>query len=115
MFCQQTAIYCRAAGRGEIRRQKELLLAFAEAKGFATIAVYEDTGGMKTPDWPAFARLEADIRAGGIARVLVFDLSKIGRNLAESARWVRWLRKQDIGFYALETQVGICPCRIELE
>jgi DNA invertase Pin-like site-specific DNA recombinase len=79
----KVALYCRVAHMDEssIDSQKQKLCAFAETQGFDNFEFYIDNGesGLDFKR-PAFFRLEADIQAGKIGKVISLDISRIGRD-----------------------------------
>jgi len=87
----QTAIYCRTAepDPADIADQRTALERLAEKRDFGAVAVYEDNGFSAREPRPAFTRLEQDIRAGEIARVLVTSVTRLGYNLEDVLRWAR--------------------------
>jgi len=114
----QTALYCRTAtvNPTAIAQQRTVLEGFAEKRGFTDLACYEDDGySGRNPKRPAFARLEEDIRAGKIARVLVASITRLGRNTAEVLRWATWLRRHGAEIVAMNIPVDLNPALEVLE
>ena len=64
-----------------IATQKKILERYCKEHGYTGIRHYEDDGYSGT-NWnrPGFQRLLADVKAGKIARVLVKDMSRFGRD-----------------------------------
>lgn len=63
---------------------------------------YEDIGinGLTLSDRPAFSRMQADINAGVVQRVIVRSESRIGRNTAEVIGWISGLKAKGVAFIA---------------
>lgn len=100
----RVALYCRVAHMDElsIDSQKEKLRAFAEEQGYDNLEFYMDNGesGLDFKR-PAFFRMEADIQAGKIGKVIFSDIPHIGRDTIEIAKWIDSLRKRNIEFITL--------------
>ena len=106
----QTALYCRTAtfNPAVIAAQRDALEDFAKKRGFSDLAYYEDDGySGRNSKRPAFVRLEEDIRAGKIARVMVASVTRLGRNTAEVIRWAIWLRQHGAEIITLDPPVDI--------
>ena len=105
-----TAIYCRTAtpDATAIEAQRETLLRFAAAQGFGDTELFEDDGCNGINDVrPAFARMNADIAAGRVARVLARSVSRLGRNTTEVLEWARAAQAQ--GAEVLTLDMGRNP------
>ena len=88
---KKTAIYCRVAQADNfaIERQKSTLKGFSEQQGYANPVLYIDNGfnGLNF-NRPSFKKLNTDINAGKIDRVIVLSISRLGRNTVEVLKWV---------------------------
>lgn len=100
----RVALYCRVARVDDlsIDSQKEKLHTFAETQGYDNLEFYIDNGesGLDFKR-PAFFRLETDIQAGKIGKVISSDISRIGRDTIGVAKWIDGLRKYNIEFITL--------------
>lgn len=103
-----TAVYCRVASASDedrfaIESQKNSVLRFAEKHGCSNTVCYLDNGcsGL-TLDRPEFSRLCDDILAGKIATVVVRDLSRIGRDIIATSKWLDWLGQQEVEFMSAD-------------
>ncbi len=69
---------------------------YAAAQGYTNLRTYSDIGfsGLDM-NRPAFMQMEQDIRDGMIDKIIIRDLSRIGRNYAQVMRWLDGLA--DIG------------------
>ena len=87
----QAAIYCRVAHADEfaLENQRRTLYDFAAAQGYDDCVEYSDNGesGL-TLDRPAFTRLHNDILAGKIKVVFVVSISRIGRDIYTTFKWL---------------------------
>ena len=65
-----------------IANQKKILERYCRERGYSGIRHYQDDGysGVTFDDRPGFQAMLADIRSGKIARVLVKDMSRLGRD-----------------------------------
>jgi DNA invertase Pin-like site-specific DNA recombinase len=102
---RKTALYCRVAyphspDAHEIIVQQQLLRNFAKSRGFENFKEYSDIGcnGLTFDNRPAFARLEADIKAGEIETVIVRGIDRIARDFYLTARWLGGLEKHGVKF-----------------
>ena len=85
---RETVLYLRLSrddeGRGEsesIQSQRQILRSYAREKGWILGREYVDDGYSGTNfQRPGFRRLLQDVEQGLVARVLVKDLSRLGRN-----------------------------------
>jgi len=103
-----TALYCRTATPDYegIVDQRDALYELALQQGFGSLAYYEDNGcsGLDL-DRPALSRLERDIQNGRVARVLVTNINRLGRNTAAVMRWLVWLRRLGVEIFTLDDEV----------
>jgi len=85
---QLTALYCRLSREdnndgpsNSIENQKRLLEAYAKRMGYEPARIYADDGISGTTfDRPAFNRMIRGIKSGRIGRVIVKDMSRLGRD-----------------------------------
>ena len=65
-----------------IANQKKILERFCKERGYTPIRHYDEDDGYSGTNFnrPGFQRMLADIKAGKIARVLVKDMSRLGRD-----------------------------------
>ena len=65
-----------------IATQKKILERYCKERGYTPIRHYDEDDGYSGTNWnrPGFQRLLADIKAGKIARVVVKDMSRLGRD-----------------------------------
>lgn len=94
-----TAVYCRVAQADSqaIETQKRALIRYAEKQGYGNITVYMDNGfsGL-TLNRPELCRLDSDIQAGRVARVIVKDFSRIARSFILAHDWTNRLIEMGI-------------------
>ena len=68
-----------------------------------------------TLDRPAFRQMEADIEAGGIAAVLAKDISRIGRDVWQTERWIAALKEKGVTLhFATPPHEPPTPCISQL-
>ena len=82
------ALYCRAENAMDepyaIRNQEKKLYAFAKDNGYLPCAVYSDNIYSDiSPERPAFQRLLRDILAGKITHIVVKDVTRLFRDIAQ--------------------------------
>lgn len=85
------AAYCRVGRSDDLALfiQKDQLTRLANARGYDNLVYYQDNGysGLDF-ERPAFSAMQKDIQAGNINRVLVVDISRIGRNHQLVFDWI---------------------------
>lgn len=92
----ETAIYLRlssadgpAAESDSIQNQRSYLLEWARAHGFSVTREFVDDGHTGTDfQRPGFRELTACLMDGSVRCVIVKDLSRLGRNYAETGRYL---------------------------
>ncbi len=89
------AIYCRTAHPDDfsIFEQRDRLTRLAIAKGHDNIGYYQDNGysGLNF-ERPTFLQMCEDIQAGNIQCILVFGISRFGRDFLSVSKWLAELR-----------------------
>jgi len=110
---KKTALYCRTANApmGDdtaILAQKEILLGYAREYGYENVEVYEDSAvsGASLYDRPALYRLQADMEACMVERVVVCVLTRIGRNTHETYKWLAGLDKLGVELVSLDCSIA---------
>ena len=102
------AVYCRTAHLDDfaILQQKDRLTRLANAKGYDNIKYYLDNGysGLNF-DRPAFLQMCEDIRAGNIQCVLVYGISRIGRNNRTVSNWLNEIRLTRVTVISLDNEL----------
>ena len=96
----EVAMYMRVASSHQddadaINIQRDTLRNFAKQQGYAVCMEYSDNGfsGLNL-DRPAFAQMDADIKAGMIDTVIVRDISRIARNFLLADKWLTELESR---------------------
>jgi len=101
---RNVALYVRVVHEDgdAVAMQEAMLRKYAEEHGYANISVYVDNGfnGIRH-DRPAFIRLNEDIAAGLICKVLVRDISRITRNSFEIPEWIRKIQRHGVTFVSV--------------
>ena len=109
-----TALYERLSRDDEltgdsnsILNQKRYLETFAQQQGYTNISHYTDDGwsggNFERPDWK---RMIADIEAGKICRVIVKDMSRVGRNYLQTGFYTDVVfRQHGVHFIAIANSV----------
>lgn len=101
---RNVGLYCRVAhaDADSLANQEEMLNNYAKVNGYENSEFnvhhhYRDNGesGL-TLDRPGMNKLMGDIQNGRIDVVLVKDISRIARDIANVRDWLRFLRKHDV-------------------
>ena len=88
-----------------LEAQKNCLKKFAEREELVIAGVYEDAGksGKSVEGRPAFRRMLSDIESGaGIDYVMVYKLSRFGRNAADILNSLELLQTYDVNLICIE-------------
>ncbi len=88
-----------------LEAQKNCLKKFAEREELVIAGVYEDAGksGKSIEGRPAFRRMLSDIESGaGIDYVMVYKLSRFGRNAADILNSLELLQTYDVNLICIE-------------
>jgi DNA invertase Pin-like site-specific DNA recombinase len=103
------AIYLRVSTRHQDTRSQEPdLKHWAETYANGTpIKWYHDKFTGKTMDRPGWKRLEADMIAGKVAKIIVWRLDRLGRTAAGLTALFEELQRRNIGFEALRDKVDL--------
>lgn len=107
-----TALYYRTAQKNmdtlHLDNQMQLLLCYAQKQSLGRFMVYADNGysGLN-PDRPAFSALKADIEARRIKEVVVKDITRLGRNLIDTMRFVDWVNGSGVIIHSLNDDLDI--------
>lgn len=100
-----TAVYCRVArlDKYAINMQKDQLTRFVDSNGYNGAMYYLDDGynGLSF-ERPAFLKMQEDIRAGIIQRVIVKSLSRIGRDCFKVQSWLSEAKQMGVEVVALD-------------
>jgi DNA invertase Pin-like site-specific DNA recombinase len=93
----KTAIYLRVSTTGQDTASQEPdLERWAAAQGVETIW-YRDHFSGKTMDRPGWNRLEADLRAGKVAQIVVWRLDRLGRTARGLTNLFAELNERGVG------------------
>jgi DNA invertase Pin-like site-specific DNA recombinase len=102
------AIYVRVSSRRQDTRSQEPdLKRWIEAYADALVKWYRDKWSGKTMDRPGWKRLEADIAAGKVAKIVVWRLDRLGRTAAGLTALFEYLQRRKIGFESLRDKVDL--------
>ena len=102
------AIYVRVSSRQQDTRSQEAdLRRWVEAYADAPVKWYRDKFTGKTMDRPGWKRLEAEMIAGKVSKVVVWRLDRLGRTAAGLTALFEDLQRRGIGFEALRDKVDL--------
>ena len=108
--CKKCFLYLRVSTEMQVdgyslEAQKNCLKKFAEREELVIAGVYEDAGksGKSIEGRPAFRRMLSDIESGaGIDYVMVYKLSRFGRNAADILNSLELLQTYDVNLICIE-------------
>jgi len=103
------AIYVRVSSRQQDTRSQEPdLNRWVEAyANDAPVKWYSDKFTGKTMDRPGWRRLEADVTAGNVSKIVVWRLDRLGRTAAGLTALFEDLQRRHVGFEALRDKVDL--------
>ena len=103
------AIYCRTAHPDDfsIFEQRDRLTRLANARGYDNLVYYQDNGysGLNF-ERPAFLQMSEDIQVGSIQCILVYGISRIGRDFLSVNKWLAELRLTGTTVIALDEKLN---------
>ena len=97
-------IYSRVSSESErqdTQRQTTELKQYASRMGYNIVEVYEekDSGFKKNEQRPVFTKMLEDINTNQIDKILVWELSRIGRSVLNSLQNIQILHDLKVGIY----------------
>jgi DNA invertase Pin-like site-specific DNA recombinase len=100
----KAVIYSRVSSEGnrqDTERQTNELIEYANKMGYELVGVYEEkvSGFKKNEDRPIFSKMLDDIEKGFIDRILVWELSRIGRSVIQSLQNIQLLTDKKVSIY----------------
>jgi DNA invertase Pin-like site-specific DNA recombinase len=103
------AVYLRVSSRQQDTRSQEPdLKRWAEAYANGDpVKWYTEKFTGKTMDRPGWKRLEADMIAGKVSKIVVWRLDRLGRTAAGLTALFEDLQRRNIGFEALRDKVDL--------
>ena len=100
----KAVIYSRVSSEGnrqDTERQTNELIEYANKMGYELGNVYEEkvSGFKKNEDRPIFSKMLEEIENGEIDKVLVWELSRIGRSVIQSLQNIQLLTDKKVSIY----------------
>ncbi|GAA4057792.1 recombinase family protein [Flavobacterium chungnamense] len=100
----KAVIYSRVSSEGnrqDTERQTKELIEYANKMGYELVGVYEEkvSGYKKNEDRPVFSKMLEVIERGNIDKVLVWELSRIGRSVIQSLQNIQLLTDKKVSIY----------------
>ncbi|WP_396170496.1 recombinase family protein [Flavobacterium sp.] len=100
----RAVIYSRVSSEGsrqDTERQTNELVEYANTMGYELVWVYEEkvSGFKKNNERPIFSRMLDDLKSQKIDKVLVWELSRIGRNVVQSLQNIQLLTDKKVSIY----------------
>ena len=100
----KAVIYSRVSSEGnrqDTERQTNELIEYANKMGYELVEVYEEkvSGYKKNEDRRIFSRMLEEIEKGTIDKVLVWELSRIGRSVIQSLQNIQLLTDKKVSIY----------------
>ena len=100
----KAVIYSRVSSEGnrqDTERQTNELIEYANKMGYELVGVYEEkvSGFKKNEDRPIFSKMLDEIEKGTIDKVLVWELSRIGRSVIQSLQNIQLLTDKKVSIY----------------
>lgn len=102
-----TTVYCRTAQPDDfsILTQKYLLTQLANFNGYDNLKYYQDNGysGLSF-ERPAFLQMCKDIKDGNVQRILIVNVSRIGRDCLSVRKWLNNIALAGVSLISLKNQ-----------
>lgn len=100
----KAVIYSRVSSEGnrqDTQRQTNELIEYANKMGYELVGVYEEkiSGYKKNEDRPIFSKMLEEIEKGYIDRILIWELSRIGRSVIQSLQNIQLLTDKKVSIY----------------
>lgn len=100
----KVVIYSRVSSecnRQDTQRQTTELIEYAKKMGYELVEVYEEkvSGYKKNEDRPIFSKMLEEIEKEKIDKVLVWELSRIGRSVIQSLQNIQLLTDKKVSIY----------------
>jgi DNA invertase Pin-like site-specific DNA recombinase len=100
----RAVIYSRVSSEGnrqDTERQTNELKEYANKMGYELVGVYEEkvSGFKKNSQRPIFSKMLDDLESQKIDKVLVWELSRIGRNVIQSLQNIQLLTDKKVSIY----------------
>ena len=100
----KAVIYSRVSSEGnrqDTERQTTELIEYANKMGYELVGVYEEkiSGYKKNEDRPIFSKMLDEIEKGYIDRILIWELSRIGRSVIQSLQNIQLLTDKKVSIY----------------
>jgi DNA invertase Pin-like site-specific DNA recombinase len=100
----KAVIYSRVSSEGnrqDTERQTKELIEYANKMGYELVGVYEEkvSGFKKNEDRPVFSKMLEDIEKEGTQKLLIWELSRIGRNVIQSLQNIQLLTDKKVSIY----------------
>ncbi|MHA7864860.1 recombinase family protein [Flagellimonas marinaquae] len=97
-------IYSRVSSESErqdTKRQTNELIDYAHRMGYTVVDIYEEkvSGFKKNEQRPVFTKMLEEIKTNNIDKVLVWELSRIGRSVLQSLQNIQTLHDMNVGIY----------------
>lgn len=99
---KRVAIYTRVSKEsGDLQRQIEELTNYAKKQGYIIIDTFSEkiSGGVKNVERDALQKLMELVKGKSIDQILIWELSRIGRNSFEVAKIINELNENKVSLY----------------
>jgi site-specific DNA recombinase len=109
----RAVIYSRVSHTDQVENGSSLdtqhnqILSFCEYKNMEIVEHFTDAGisGRKYENRPNFVRMMQRVERGGINAVVVYSLSRFGRNIRDTLNYLDKLDKLNVSFYAIDLNI----------
>ena len=113
MKTMKAALYTRVSHVDQVEdgssleNQTEKLIQFCKINNYQVAYEFSDPGvsGKRFENRPEFMKMIDLVDKGKINVVVVYSLSRFGRNLKETLKWIDYLEKKGVSFYTQDFQV----------
>ena len=90
-----------------LENQKDRIEAFCKLNNYSIVASFSDPGvsGRKFENRPEFMKMMKLVEKKQIDVIVVYSLSRFGRNLKDTLKWISFLESKGVSFFTLDFQI----------
>jgi len=110
---KRAAFYTRVSHDNQVEdgssleNQKDRIEAFCKLNNYSIVSSFSDPGvsGRKFENRPDFMKMMKLVEKKQIDVIVVYSLSRFGRNLKDTLKWISFLENKGVSFFTLDFQI----------